>query len=263
MLSFHKKLYHLGMSVSKEGEYIYGWQPIWEALNHRPETIDILFLAEDLSSSKKKRLLSLAKEKGVTIKFRPTSYFDSLEKEARHKIVHQGVVGLLKQYKEAHLEDILAQKPTLLLALDHIQDPQNLGNIIRTATAFGVEGIIMPKDRAARVTPTVIKTSAGTALRMPIVQVANLAQTLEMLKENGLWVVGTVTKGEIPVWEISHDLPLVIVVGHEHKGLSRMIKEKCDFLVTIPMQKDIDSLNVASATAICLYEIWRKKVKNA
>ncbi len=251
------------MSVSKEGEYIYGWQPIWEALNQRPETIDILFIVENLSPSKKKKLVSLAKEKGVTIKFRPPSYFDSLGKEAGHKIVHQGVVGLLKQYKEAYLEDLLAQKPTLLLALDHIQDPQNLGNIIRTATAFGVEGIIMPKNRAARITPTVIKASAGTVLRMPIVQVANLGQTLEILKENGLWVVGTVARGKMPVWEVPHDLPLVIVVGHEHKGMSRLIKEKCDFLVTIPMQKNIDSLNVGSATAICLYEIWRKKIKNA
>jgi len=238
-------------------DYIYGLHPVVEALTTQPDIIEKLFLADDIQSHKKQKMLALAKQKNIPVKFRPRIYLDNLFKKTGRIPVHQGVVGKLRSFHYVDLKTLLSQPLKLILLLDHIQDPQNLGNIIRSAVAFGVNAIIIPKDRAAGVTSTVIKASAGAALRLPIVRVTNLAQTMEELKKAGFWCVGTVVEGGTPLWDIPKDLPLALVIGHEHQGLSRLIKEKCDFLATIPMQDKFNSLNAATATAICLYEILR------
>ncbi|MDL1955646.1 MAG: 23S rRNA (guanosine(2251)-2'-O)-methyltransferase RlmB [Candidatus Desulfofervidus auxilii] len=237
--------------------YIYGFQPVLEILKRCPKKIDIIFIAEGLTNRKKQQLISIARDKGINIKIYPRINLDYLLKNITPKPVHQGVVARLKTFYYAELEEIITTN--FLLILDHIQDPQNLGNIIRSACAFGVKGIILPKDRAANITPTVIKVSAGTVFKIKIVQVTNLAQTIDKLKSAGFWIAGTVVKGGKPIWELKTDLRLGLVIGHEHKGISRLIRQKCDFLITIPMMKDVNSLNVATAAAICLYEIFRKR----
>ncbi len=247
-------------STEMSSRSIYGWQPVWEAVSLHPSRIDAVYISEDLSSTKKAKIISLCKKAGVVFKQRPPVFFHRLASKEGQKIVHQGVMAVLKNFHYVRLEDLLKSKPDLILLLDHLQDPQNVGNIIRSAAAFGVKGIIIPKDRSASISPTVIKASAGMALRLPIIRVTNLAQTISQLKKGGFWIVGTVSQEAQPIWELPPDLPLALIIGHEHKGISRLLREKCDFLVNIPLKEGVDSLNVANATAICLYEIWRKKL---
>ncbi|MDL1970531.1 MAG: 23S rRNA (guanosine(2251)-2'-O)-methyltransferase RlmB [Candidatus Desulfofervidaceae bacterium] len=240
-------------------DYIYGFHPVIEALTTQPDIIEKLFLAEDIQFHKKQKILALARQRNILVKFRPRIYLDNIFKKTGQVPAHQGVAGKLRTFHYIGLETLLNQPAKLILLLDHIQDPQNLGNIIRSAAAFGVNAVILPKDRAAGITSTVIKASAGAALRLPIIRVTNLAQTIDELKKAGFWCVGTVVENGMPLWEIPKDLPLVLVIGHEHQGLSRLVKEKCDFLATIPMQGKFNSLNAAAATAICLYELLRPK----
>ena len=236
--------------------YVYGFHPVIELLTSQPLKIETLILAKEIKGSKKQKLLILAQEKDVPVKIYPRIYLDNLLEKTTSKPVHQGIIAVLKEFSYSKLETVINSH--LLLALDHIQDPQNLGNIIRSACAFGVDGIILPKDRSASITPSVIKASAGAVIHMPVVRITNMAQTLNKLKTKGFWIVGTVVKDGIPLWDFKPPFPLVVVVGHEQKGLSRLIREKCDFLITIPMQSTIASLNVAIATAVCLYEIFAK-----
>jgi 23S rRNA (guanosine2251-2'-O)-methyltransferase len=236
--------------------YIYGFQPVIEALKQKPQRIDTIFLAKEIAPHKKEKLLELARKKRLSIRIKPRQFLDNLIKKYGTKSIHQGVIAFLKEFNYSNLEDIMDAK--LLLALDHIQDPQNLGNIIRTAFIFGVGGIILPKDRASPITPTVIKTSAGAAILFPIVRVTNLAHTLDWLKEAGFWIGGMVVSGATAVWDLEIEFPFILVAGHEHKGISPLIRKKCDFLLSVPMQGSLNSLNVSVATAICLYEIFKK-----
>ena len=236
--------------------YVYGFHPVVEILTFQPLKIETLILAKEIKTGKKQKLLTLAQKKAVSVKIRPRIYLDKLLEKTAQKPVHQGIIAVLKEFPYSKLETVINSH--LLLALDHIQDPQNLGSIIRSACAFGVDGIILPKDRSASITSSVIKASAGTVIHMPVVRIANLAQTLNKLKTKGFWIVGTVVKDGTPLWDFNPPSPLVVVIGQEQKGLSRLIREKCDFLITIPMQNNIASLNAAVATAVCLYEIFAK-----
>ena len=236
--------------------YVYGFHPVIELLTSQPSKVKKLILAKEIKTSKRQKLLILAQEKDVPVKIYPRIYLDKLLEKTTSKPVHQGILALLKEFSFCELETLISSR--LLLALDHIQDPQNLGNIIRSAYAFGVDGVILPKDRSVSITPSVIKASAGAVIKVPISRITNLAQTLDKLKSKGFWIVGTVVKDGIPLWDFKPPFPLVVVVGHEQKGLSRLIREKCDFLITIPMKSNIGSLNVAIATAVCLYEIFAK-----
>jgi len=206
--------------------YVYGFHPVIELLTSQPSKVKKLILAKEIKTSKRQKLLILAQEKDVPVKIYPRIYLDKLLEKTTSKPIHQGILAVLKEFSFCELETLISSR--LLLALDHIQDPQNLGNIIRSAYAFGVDGVILPKD------------------------------TLDKLKSKGFWIVGTVVKDGIPLWDFKPPFPLVVVVGHEQKGLSRLIREKCDFLITIPMKSNIGSLNVAIATAVCLYEIFAK-----
>lgn len=176
----------------------------------------------------------------------------------------QGVIALLSTKRYSDVEDLLAiarelkQKPFLLI-LDEIEDPQNLGAMIRTAECAGVHGVIIPKHHAASVNQTVSKASAGATEHMAIAKITNLAATMEQLKEAGLWMVGTDMEGGKSYDQIDYAMPLAIVIGSEGSGMRRLVKEKCDFLIRIPMFGKIQSLNASVAAALVMYEVVRSR----
>lgn len=180
---------------------------------------------------------------------------------------HQGVVARLKvatALEESDLIDLLEQrqeqgKAAFVLALDGVQDPHNLGACLRSADGAGVDAVIAPKDRSVALTPTVRKVACGATESVPFIALTNLSRTLEKLKQMGLWVLGADEAGEQALYE--HDLtgPVVLVLGAEGQGLRRLSKEKCDFLIRLPMQGVVESLNVSVATGICLYEVLRQR----
>ncbi len=177
---------------------------------------------------------------------------------------HQGVVLILSPVEwvdwRGILEGVRARgEVPLLLALDGVEDAGNLGAIIRSAEALGVHCLLLPKRRSASLTPAVAKASAGALFHLPLSRVTNLSRALEEAKERGLWVVGTHLEGEMEPWQVDFGLPLVLVMGNEEKGMSRLVKETCDLLVKIPMEGRVASLNVSAATAVLLYEVLRQR----
>jgi 23S rRNA (guanosine2251-2'-O)-methyltransferase len=177
---------------------------------------------------------------------------------------HQGIALELPDRPEASLDDALAlaqqrDEPPLLLLLDHIQDPQNFGTLIRTADAVGAHGVIFPEHRAAGITPAVVKASAGAIEHLPVINAGNLVQAIEDLQRRRLWVAGLDQDAAQPYWELDASLPLAIVVGSEGSGLSRLARKRCDLLVSIPSRGRVASLNASVAASIVLYDIWRRR----
>jgi 23S rRNA (guanosine2251-2'-O)-methyltransferase len=180
---------------------------------------------------------------------------------------HQGVVARIrpgKSYTENDLDDILlvAEKKSLapfLLILDGVTDPHNLGACLRNADAAGVQAIIVPKDNAAQITPTVRKVAVGAAESVPLVQVTNLARTMKHLQQQGVWIVGTAGETDTCLYDVKLAGPIALVMGAEGKGMRRLTRENCDQLVKLPMAGDVSSLNVSVATGICLFEMVRQR----
>lgn len=176
----------------------------------------------------------------------------------------QGVAALLEESEYVEAEDLLERarklgQQALILVLDEIEDPHNLGALIRTAECAGFHGVILPKHHSAGINETVARTSAGASLHLPAARVANIAQTLEALKEHGVWIVGTDEKGEKRYDEIDYSGPIAVVVGNEGRGIRRLVKEKCDFLVRIPVRGTVTSLNASVAGALVMFEAVRKR----
>lgn len=244
--------------TSNRPDQVEGVNPVLEALKG-PRKVHSIFLADGLADRTTAAIQALAGEHGVPVKVIPR---DDLEHMAGTD-APQGVVARVAPYRYFELEDVLAaakgRKP-LLLALDGVEDPQNLGSLLRVADATGVDGVVITRRRTAPVGPTVAKASAGAVEHVRMAMVPNLAEALEKLKAEGLWVAGT--DGDAPATYETLDmtLPLVIVLGGEGKGLSRLVRERCDFLVSIPMRGRVSSLNVATAGAVLLYEAVRQRV---
>ncbi len=234
-------------------DQIEGRQPVREALlANRP--INKLFLAKgakDLGS-----IFELARERGVVVQWSERSRLDRLS-EGR---LHQGAIAFVAPYAYAELDDLLTGPEPLLLLLDGIEDPHNLGSLLRTAEVVGATGAVIPKRRAVPITPTVEKSAAGALAHLPVARVSNLAQTIDRLKERGLWIVGCEMEGAQTLWEANLTGPLAVVVGSEGEGMSRLIREKCDFLVQLPMLGKIGSLNASVAGGIVLYEVLRQRL---
>ena len=207
-------------------------------------------------------ILALAKERGIPVQMVERSKISSMVGDMRH----QGVLAHVAPVAYAELEDILklaaerGEQPLLLL-LDELEDPHNLGALMRTADAMGVHGILMPKRRSVPLNATVAKTSAGAVEYVPVARIGNIAQTLKVLKEKGFWVAGADMEGREPCYEANLTGPLVLVVGSEGKGMSRLTKESCDFLVRIPMAGKINSLNASVAGSILMYEAMKQRLK--
>ena len=236
-----------------KGAQLEGRQPVREALlANRP--INKLFLAKgakDLGP-----ILDLARERGVVVEWTHRAKLDKLSGGR----IHQGVIAQVAPYHYAELEDLLTAEEPLLLILDGIEDPHNLGSLLRTAESVAASGAVIPKRRAAPITPTEEKAASGALAHLPVARVSNLAQTIDELKEHGLWVVGCDMDGEQTLWEADLTGPLAAVVGSEGSGVSRLVKEKCDFIVRLPMLGKISSLNASVAGGIVLYEVLRQRL---
>lgn len=239
---------------------IYGINPVLEALRGEVP-IEKIAVARGRTGEDLQSILDAAKKKRIPFEFRDRSEIDRL---AGGK--SQGVAAFCKPYKYIELADILSRqsrsrkKNKLLILLDSVSDPQNLGALIRTSYVFGADGIVIPERRAAPVTPVVVKASAGAVQRLPVSRVVNLAQTIDELKKEGFWIYGAAAKAARDFVELDYSGNTALVLGSEGEGLRELVEKKCDFLISIPMAGDLDSLNVSVAAGIILQEIARKRV---
>lgn len=236
-----------------------GRNPVLEVFR-AGRTVDKLLIARGSREGSILEIIRRAKEQGVVVQEVDRRRLDEL---SLTNGAHQGVIAFVSPYSYVEIEDILAYasekgEAPFVIVLDEITDPHNFGSIIRTAESCGAHGIIIPKRRAVGLTPSVIKASAGAVEFMPIAKVTNISYTLESLKRYGLWVVGADMEGELYT---SKDLtgPIALVIGSEGKGLGRLVKEKCDFLVRIPQKGKISSLNASVAAGVLMYEIVRQR----
>lgn len=240
-------------------EFIIGKNPVLEALRSG-HTINKIWIGEGTQKGQVNQVIDLAKENGIQFQFVPKKKLESLVDTQNH----QGIVASVAAYEYAELEDLFkvaeerGEEPFFLL-LDEIEDPHNLGSILRTADCAGAHGVIIPKRRAVGLTATVAKASTGAIEYVPVVRVTNLARTMDELKKRGIWFAGTDAKGDTDFRQASFDLPIGLVIGSEGKGMSRLIKEKCDFLLRIPMQGKVTSLNASVAASLLMYEVFRKR----
>ena len=173
--------------------------------------------------------------------------------------LHQGIILTIPDYKYKSLDEVLAMDSQFLVLLDHLEDPHNLGAIIRTCEAAGVDAIVMPKDRQVQVNGTVMKTSAGTLDNVNIVSVTNLANTIDELKDAGFWIVGTTLLDSVDYRSVDYSSKIALVIGNEGSGISRLVSKKCDYLVKIPMYGKTNSLNASVASGIMIYEVVRNR----
>jgi len=240
-------------------EKIYGVHAVQGLLQHHPKRVKQIWLSEGRSEPRIQGLLALAAENRV-----PVGQAERRELDAWVEGVHQGVVAEVSPsqvWGEAMLEEMLerAEQPPLILVLDGVTDPHNLGACLRTADAAGATAVVIPKDKSATLTAVVRKVACGAAEVIPLVAVTNLARTLEKLQQRGLWVVGTAGEAEQEIYQQDLTGPLVMIMGAEGKGMRRLTREHCDFLVKLPMAGSVSSLNVSVATGVCLFEAVRQR----
>lgn len=245
--------------VSSQEEIIFGKHAVMETLK-KNKGINKLFYQKGLADSKISSIIELVKNHGGIFQEVPKSKLDELTQGANH----QGLVLTVPPFDYQTIEDCLALaeskgQPPFLLILDGIEDPHNLGSILRTADAFGVHGIIIPKRRAVGLTGIVAKTSTGAIEHVPVVRVANIAQTIELLQNQGVWVFATDMAGE-DVRQWNSQGPLAIVIGNEGQGVSPLVKQKADGIVTIPMVGHVQSLNASVAAGVLVYEVARHRM---
>ncbi|HEX4479484.1 MAG TPA: 23S rRNA (guanosine(2251)-2'-O)-methyltransferase RlmB [Rudaea sp.] len=242
------------------GELLYGIHSVESALNHDPQNVIELYFESDSQNARIKELSDRARDLGLKPHARPREALDRMTGGARHQ-------GAVARYRappprtESDLPPLIerAGRDALLLVLDGITDPHNLGACLRSAEAAGVTAVIAPKDKAVGITPTVRRASSGAADRVPFFAVTNLARTLKAIKQQGVWLVGLAGDATQSLYAIDLKGPIAIVMGSEGEGMRRLTGESCDFLAKIPMRGDVESLNVSVATGIVLFETLRQR----
>lgn len=230
--------------------YIFGKNVAKETLENNKKVLKAIVI-KDFND---KNIISMLNERRINIEY--VSKFDI------DKIVsgnHQGIVLSVPDYKYCDLDELLVNDKPFIVILDHLEDPHNFGAIIRTCEAAGVDGIIIPKDRSVSVNSTVMKTSAGALNNMKICMVTNLNRTIDELKDKGIWIVGTDMTDSVSYNSVDYDMPVAIIIGSEGFGISRLVREKCDFVVNIPMKGKVNSLNASVAAGILIYKIFEKR----
>ncbi|HEY6610563.1 MAG TPA: 23S rRNA (guanosine(2251)-2'-O)-methyltransferase RlmB [Pseudomonas sp.] len=240
-------------------ERVYGVHAVEALLRHHPKRVKQLWLAEGRQDPRVQALVQLAGEARV-----PVGQRERRELDEWAEGVHQGVVAEVSPsqvWGENFLEELLARKESvpLLLVLDGVTDPHNLGACLRTADAAGVQAVIVPKDKSATLNATVRKVACGAAEVIPLVAVTNLARTLEKLQQQGLWIVGTAGEATQEIYDLDLRGPTVLVMGAEGSGMRRLTREHCDYLAKLPMGGSVSSLNVSVATGVCLFEAVRQR----
>src|SRR2546428_5351733 len=238
--------------------YIYGINAVSEALKARGRAFEWVGMAKERHDLRLQRLIEDCRRVGVPVRFLQRTELDRMAGNA----AHQGVVAVTSAKQYSDLDDVVGAKRgqySLIVVLDGVEDPHNLGAILRTADAAGADGIVIPERRAASVTGTVTKASAGASEHLPIAKVTNIARTVEELKERNLWTVGLDERGSQTYDALDYNMDCALVLGAEGKGLHDLVKRKCDFLVSIPMLGKVSFLNVSVAAAGVLYEIVRQR----
>jgi 23S rRNA (guanosine2251-2'-O)-methyltransferase len=237
-------------------EIIFGIHAVESALRRSPEQVLQLWVQAGRKDRRMQTILGLAGTHGVSVE---TCSRDVLQKKSAEQ-KHQGVVARIRAGKQSQpeLKDILARPELLLLVLDGVQDPHNLGACLRSADASGVDAVIVSKNRSPGLTPVVRNVASGAAETTAFIQVSNLARALQQLKDNDVWIVGTAGEAGTSLYDSTASNRLAIVMGSEGEGLRRLTREACDELIYIPMQGQVESLNVSVATGVCLFEYRRK-----
>ncbi|KHL70735.1 MULTISPECIES: 23S rRNA (guanosine(2251)-2'-O)-methyltransferase RlmB [Pseudomonas] len=244
-------------------EKVYGVHAVEALLRHHPKRVKQLWVAEGRQDPRIQALLSLAEAHRVNVGQRERRELDEWAEG-----VHQGVVAEVSPsqvWGENMLDELLERNegPALLLVLDGVTDPHNLGACLRTADAAGAQAVIVPKDKSATLNATVRKVACGAAEVIPLVAVTNLSRTLEKLQKKGLWIVGTAGEADKELYDLDLTGPTVLVMGAEGKGMRRLTREHCDFLARLPMAGSVSSLNVSVATGVCLFEALRQRRRPA
>ncbi|MFO7568223.1 MAG: 23S rRNA (guanosine(2251)-2'-O)-methyltransferase RlmB [Smithellaceae bacterium] len=240
----------------RSAEIIYGINPIKTLLDKDACPLQKVMIASGRGGTAAQEIVRMARQKKIPVELLSRQSLDAIVQRTDH----QGVVALRKSFAYADLEKIIENRhPSmphgLIVILDGIMDPQNLGSIIRSAHCLGANGIVIPTDRAAGITPAAIKASAGSADQLPVARVTNVSQLMDELKAKGFWVFGAEACGGTDLRELDFNCPVALVMGSEDKGMRPLVRKKCDFLLTIPMVANFDSFNVSVAAGIIQYEI--------
>ncbi len=246
--------------VELSEDMVAGRNAVMEALKGS-RSVNKLMIANGSTEGSIKEIIAVAKDKGVNIQYWDRSKLDSIARGIRH----QGVLAQVAPVQYVELEDILQvakdrNEPPFIVLLDELEDPHNLGAILRTADAAGVHGVLIPKHRSCPLSATVAKTSAGAVEHVPVARVGNLVQTIKKLKQEGLWVAAADMDGK-DYYDTDLTGPLLLIIGSEGQGVGRLVKEQCDFVVRIPMVGKINSLNASVAGSILMYEAMKQRRK--
>ncbi len=229
---------------------VYGRNVALEVLK-KPKNVQKVLLQDGFDD---KKILALLEKSKIPVFIKPKKEIDHLAEG-----VHQGIILYVRDYQYYPLADVVNEDASFLVILDHLEDPHNFGAIIRTCEAAGVDGIIIPKDRQVQVNATVMKTSVGTLDTMKVSRVANLSSTIDYLKKNDFWVVGTALEDSVDYRSIDYSGKIALVIGNEGAGISELVRKKCDFIAKIPMYGTTNSLNASVASGIMIYEVIRNR----
>ncbi|MBU9710828.1 23S rRNA (guanosine(2251)-2'-O)-methyltransferase RlmB [Evansella tamaricis] len=245
--------------MTEKLDFIIGKNPVIEAIKGK-RPINKIWIGEGSQKGQMATVIQLAKNSQLNVQIVPRKKLDQLVDTDQH----QGVVAQIAAYEYQDISVLFQRaearnEAPFFLLLDELEDPHNLGSIIRTADAVGAHGVIIPKRRSVGLTSTVAKASAGAIEHIPVTRVTNLARTMEDLKKKGMWFVGTDASGTEDYRNVDLDMPVVLVIGSEGKGISRLVKEKCDFLVRIPLSGNVTSLNASVAASLLMYEVYRRR----
>ncbi|MGE5112758.1 MAG: 23S rRNA (guanosine(2251)-2'-O)-methyltransferase RlmB [Acidobacteriaceae bacterium] len=239
-------------------DIIFGIHAVSEALKSRERSFDYVAISKDRTDPRIQRIIDDCRQSGVSVRFVRR---EEIDRETKTR-THQGVMAFTSRKKFSDLDDILENKRgqhAFVLVLDGIEDPHNLGALMRSADGAGVDGVVIPERRAAGITGTVVKASAGASEHLSVARVVNIARALEDLKERNVWVVGLDERGTQSYDEIDYNMDCAVVLGAEGKGLHDLVRKKCDLLVSIPMVGQVSSLNVSVAGGIVMYEVLRQR----
>jgi 23S rRNA (guanosine2251-2'-O)-methyltransferase len=249
--------------MAKNDELVFGIHALNALMDSAPERFIEIWLLKGREDERFMPIINMARKLGISAQMVQRKVLDEKSEGEQH----QGVIARVKQGKvftENDLDDIINKAnaqgiPPFLLILDGVTDPHNLGACLRNADASGVQAIIVPKDNAARITPTVRKVAVGAVESVPLVQVTNLSRTMKQLQELGVWIIGTAGETDTCLYDVKLSGPMALVMGAEGKGMRRLTRENCDQLVKLPMAGKVSSLNVSVATGVCLFEIVRQR----
>ena len=229
---------------------VYG-RNVAKELLEKNKSIKKIFLQDGFDD---KEINSLIEKRKITVESRTKKEIDDLARG-----VHQGIILDIPDYKYSDIDDVINSDSEIVVILDHLEDPHNFGAIIRTCEAAGIKNIIIPKDRQVQVNSTVIKTSVGTLFDVNVCLVTNLVAAIKSLKENGYWIVGTALENSVDYRKIDYSGKIVLIIGNEGAGMSRLVKESCDYIANIPMFGTTNSLNASVAAGIMIYEVIRNR----